>query len=247
MVQAVLYVGHGSRSRAAIEEAVQFINKCRGEINVPIQEVCFLELEAPHVVEGIANCVDRGATKIAIVPVFLLAANHAKKDVPSKIEIGKALYPQVDMTYGEVLGVHPKIITSIYERVAEQRLNNTSNAYVLLVGRGSSDLAVKRDLTTIAQRLQKEYLFHSVDVCFLYGMKPSFEEALWKLRQVRDQQVYIVPYLLFTGILKNRIKQKIKQQNVNGQPFILCDSLGYNEQIKQVLVERTNALLYESS
>lgn len=242
-MQAVLYVGHGSRMQAGVQEAVQFIEKCKPMIDAPIQEVCFLELAAPDIVEGIANCVERGATKIAIIPILLLAAKHAKEDIPFEIGVAKILYPDIELTYGDVLGIHPKIITSLYERVIEQNVEVSEDAYVLLVGRGSSDSAVKEDLTKIAQLLKEEHSFKAVDVCFLYGAKPSFEETLLNLQQASNRQIFVIPYLLFTGILMNGIEKKIEQQNVKDQRFILCESLGYHEHIQHVLIERVNELL----
>ena len=47
-------------------------------IDVPIQEICFLELAAPSMDEGITKCVERGATKIAVVPILLLTAAPCK-------------------------------------------------------------------------------------------------------------------------------------------------------------------------
>ncbi|KXH81793.1 sirohydrochlorin chelatase [Sporosarcina sp. HYO08] len=245
-MQAVLFVGHGSRMQAGVQEAIQFIEKCKPMIDVPIQEVCFLELTAPNIIEGIANCVERGANKIAVIPILLLAAKHAKEDIPFEIEVAKTLYPDIEFTYGKVFGIHPKIITSLYERVIEQNVEVSEDAYVLLVGRGSSDPAVKHDLTKIAQLLKSEYSFKAVDVCFLYGAKPSFEEALLKLQQASNRQVFVIPYLLFTGILLNGIEKKIERQNLNGQRLILCESLGYHEQIQHVLVERVNELLIQT-
>jgi sirohydrochlorin ferrochelatase len=114
---------------------------------------------------------------------------------------------------------------------------------VLLIGRGSSDSAVKRDLSQIARLFEKKYPFANVDVCFLYGAKPSFEEALEKLGNNDYKQVFIIPYLLFTGILMNGIKKKIAQQSSDEQQIILCENLGYHNYIQDVLVERVNELL----
>ena len=107
-------------------------------------------------IEGIAKCVERGATKIAVVPILLLTANHANEDIPFEIEVGKIMYPDVEFTYGKALGIHPKIVDSLYDRIIEQQVPIAEDAQVLLVGRGSSDPAVKRDLTEIAQLIAQK-------------------------------------------------------------------------------------------
>ena len=157
--------------------------------------------------------------------------------------MGKIKYPDIEFTYGKAFGIHPKIVDSLYDRVVEQQVVIAEDAQVLLVGRGSSDPAVKHDLTEIAQLLAKKYSFNKVDVCFLYGAEPSFDEALQQLQQTAHRQVFIIPYLLFSGILMNGIEKKIGQQSTANQQYILCENLGYHKYIQDVLVERVNELL----
>lgn len=242
-MQAVLYVGHGSRLKAGADEAIQFIERCKTHIDVPIQEISFLELAEPTIEEGIAKCVERGATSIAVVPILLLTAHHANDDIPFEIEVAKIMYPDVIFTYGKALGIHPKIVDSLYDRIVEQQVPIAEDAHVLLIGRGSSDPAVKKDLTEIARQLKGKYSFSNVDVSFLYGAKPSFEDALLQLKKDEHQQVFIIPYLLFTGILMKNIEENVAQQFPNDERIILCNSLGYHRAVEEVLVERVNELL----
>lgn len=88
-MQAILYVAHGSRVKAGVEQAKIFLKSVQQEIEIPIQEICFLELATPTIADGIASCINRGATAIAIVPILLLAAQHAKHDIPSEIDKAK--------------------------------------------------------------------------------------------------------------------------------------------------------------
>ncbi|MCM3109505.1 sirohydrochlorin chelatase [Lederbergia lenta] len=242
-MQAVLYIGHGSRVKAGVREAIHFIEKAKAHIDVSIQEVCFLELAEPNIMEGITQCVERGATQIAIIPILLLTAGHAKEDIPIEIEKAKMKYPQIRFTYGETFGIHPKLIDSLYDRILEQNVEISSNAMILLVGRGSSDPVVKQDLSQIANCLKETYHFQKVDICFLYGAKPHFDEALIKLQKAKHKQVFIIPYLLFSGLLMNGIEKKISQIKGENQQLILCETLGYHPNFQTVLLERVNELL----
>jgi len=127
-VQAVLYVGHGSRVKAGADEAMNFIENSKQMIDIGIQEVCFLELVKPSILEGISKCVARGATKIAVVPILLLTAVHANEDIPLEIEKAKLKYPSITFTYGRAFGIHSKIIDSLYDRVLEQKNENNCRA-----------------------------------------------------------------------------------------------------------------------
>ncbi|MFJ7370525.1 sirohydrochlorin chelatase [Lysinibacillus sp. NPDC098008] len=239
-MQAILYIAHGSRVKAGVEQAVTFLQGVQQEVYVPIQEICFLELATPTIAEGIANCIYKGATTIAVMPILLLAAQHAKHDIPHEIAKAQKQYPYVKFTYGAPLGVHELLIDTLQARILEQQQPNP-HARVLLIGRGSSDPAVKRDLANIATRLRTKYHYKAVDTCFLYGMGPTFEEWLQQ-EQYKQQQVFIVPYLLFTGILRQSITKRL--QGVEGKNIILCESLGYDDNVKKVLVERIDELLH---
>lgn len=70
-MKAVLYICHGSRLKAAKEEAVAFITSCMNRVEASIQEVCFLELASPTIDEGFRTCVKRGATEVIVIPVFI--------------------------------------------------------------------------------------------------------------------------------------------------------------------------------
>lgn len=124
-----------------------------------------MELAAPTIAEGIESCIKRGATAIAIMPILLLAAQHAKHDIPLEIDKAKIQYPTVKFTYGEPLGVHELLIDTLHARILATR-SLTDQASVLLIGRGSSDPAVQLVLAKIATRLRDKYAYVAVDTCF---------------------------------------------------------------------------------
>ena len=239
-MQAILYIAHGSRVKEGVEQAVTFLQGVQQEVDVAIQEICFLELATPTIAESIASCIQKGATAIAVMPILLLAAQHAKQDIPKEMAKAQKQYPYVKFTYGEPLGIHERLIDTLQARIIEKQQPN-SNASVLLIGRGSSDPAVKRDLAKIAKRLRAKYHYKAVDTCFLYGMGPTFEDWLQQDKG-KQQQVFIVPYLLFTGILRQSIAKRL--QGFDSQNIMLCESLGYDANVKKVLVERIDKLLH---
>lgn len=243
-MQAVLYVAHGSRVKAGVEEARQFIESVKPQIDVDIQEICFLELADPSIVEGVSACVAKGATDIAIIPILLLTANHAKQDIPLELDKAKELYPDVSFTLGKPFGIHEKLINSLHERVQQKSTKQNEEIDVLLIGRGSSDESVQYDFQQIADNLKGKYHYAKVDICFLYGKGPSFENALEHLQNNRKNPVYVVPYILFTGLLKIGIQKKMAQLGFNDDEAVLCECLGYDDNVRQVLIERVKETLY---
>lgn len=237
-MQAILYVGHGTRLQKGVEEVIQFIEKTKKSLHIPIQEISFLELVNPAILEGIANCVKRGATSIAIAPILLLEAQHAKVDIPKEIEKAKKIYPNVRLTMGKTFGLHDCLIDEIFNRIKDSDSNISYDAEVLLIARGSSDPSVVKDMKKIVERFKEKYHFNNVNFCFLYGAQPSFDESLQEMIRQKPKKVYIVPYLLFSGLLKNGIQSKINGLEVDNSKLVLCESLGYGENVRQVLIER---------
>lgn len=240
-MQAVLYVAHGSRVKEGVNEALTFIGEVIPHISAPIQQESFLELAEPTIMQGVAACVEQGATEIAVAPILLLTANHLNKDIPYEIEEAKKKFPKVTFSIGQALGIDGRLVS-----VLEKRLRETGESYqganVLLVGRGSSDPAVKRDLSQIAGLLQEQARLNKVSTCFLYGKGVSFEDALQQL-MTEDRKTFIIPYLLFSGLLKQHIQEKISNIQNDNRAVHLCNCLGYDEQVQHVFIDRIIQLL----
>lgn len=242
-MDAVLYICHGSRVKKGCDQAIEFIERSKLKVDVPIQEVCFLELANPTIEQGFKKCVEQGATRIAIVPVLLLTAGHAKVDIPEEIHKVYQHYPHVKVAYGTPFGVDDQIVDILLERIKETEVPIQKDAMVLLVGRGSSDPEVKNDFREIAKRLAYKGGFEHVDTCYLAATTPKLLDGLKQASESGYSQVFVLPYLLFTGILMNEIRTELKRWNKADQEFILVNYLGYRNALSNILQDRVNSLL----
>jgi sirohydrochlorin ferrochelatase len=247
-MEAILYICHGSRVPAACEEAISFIRGCMNHRPEVIQEYCFLELADPTIEAAYEKCVQRGATSILAVPVLLLTAAHAKKDIPDLLYEIARQFPDVTLKYGNPIGVHPKMIDILTERITETGERITSESLVLVVGRGSSDPDVKRDLREITKLLSIKLNGARVEDCYLTAAEPSFQATLENSRYSGADSVFVIPYLLFTGILMKGLAKEITHiTETTKQNYVLCDYLGYHPNIKMILDERITELKKEIS
>ena len=243
-MKALLFICHGTRLRKGRIEAEEFVRLCMASVDVPIKEICFLELSEPSIAQGFDTCIQKGATSISVVPVFLLSANHIKIDIPKELRHLQTKYPETEVIYGRAFGVHEAIPHLLWEKITKSAISINGNSQVLLVGRGSTDGDVKRDLEKIASNVQSHYGIPSIQACFLTGSSPSFEEALWCVRE-KYAQVIVVPYLLFSGLLINGMKLTINRYlQQSQQKVILCDTLGYHPILKEVLLTRIKETLH---
>jgi len=237
-MQAILYIGHGTRYIKGVAETYDFIQSVKSSVKVPIQEVAFLEIVTPSIEQGVRRCIELGATKIALVPLLLLTAQHAKVDIPEQLETVQKKYPLVHFTYGEPFGIHENLLQTVLQKVAKQNQSIGECDELLLIGRGSSDPAIQKDMEEICALLEQQSSFEKVRACYLYGKGLSFEEALVHYSKEKNKQVFIVPYLLFSGLLSVGIEKKMKEWRQENPQLILCEKLGYNDNVKKVLLER---------
>ena len=236
-MKAVLYICHGSRVKAGQTAALDFIEKTMLTVDAPIQEACFLELAEPSIGQGIVRCIEQGATEIIAVPVLLLHAGHAKYDIPQALEQAIAPYPGIPLYYGEPFGVHPQLVEVLVDRMVETAGGIPDDASVLIVGRGSSDPIVQDYFTDILRLFKKRTGLAEVEIGFLAACGPSFEDALDGILQRGAKQVFILPYLLFTGILMKSMERTV-QQLATDSTVSLCSPLGYDPLISGILRQR---------
>ncbi|WP_096201130.1 sirohydrochlorin chelatase [Bacillus sp. FJAT-45350] len=247
-MQAILYVGHGSRVKEGNYQFESFIERVKNVIDFPIQEHCYIEIAEPSIKEGIALCMSKGATAITVIPVLLLSAGHAKVDIPIEIKEAKKKYPHIKFTYGKPLGVEQNMIDIVGDRLIEGGLSVSDSftfeerqeVSVLLVGRGSSDSDANSDLAKIARLIWEQYPVKEVEICYLAATRPNFDEGLTKVVSGSQQKIIVIPYLLFTGILMKRMEQKIQsiKQLTENKDIQLCNYLGYHRLLVNVLKKR---------
>ncbi|KHD86614.1 sirohydrochlorin chelatase [Heyndrickxia ginsengihumi] len=238
--QGVLYVSHGSRIAQATAEASECIQQAQKQVDVRLQEICYLEIAKPDIAEGIERLVRRGASHIAIVPVLLLSAGHYYEDIPKAIVQAKKRFPQIIFTYGKPLGVQDRLVDILVERVIETGIFNNLSTNILLVGRGSRNPETIHDINRIAEKLQNKLQTHSIKVCFLAACKPSFDDTLKQIAEKEHAPIIVLPYLWFTGLLIKSMKKKVDSLNQEGNHVVLADYLGLHPHIVQALVERVN-------
>ncbi|KDE50252.1 MULTISPECIES: sirohydrochlorin chelatase [Geobacillus] len=241
-MEAVLYVSHGSRIAAARHEAARFVEQCRRTIDIPIQELCFVELAEPDIVTGVDRCVAQGATRVIVVPLLLLSAGHAKHDIPAALDIARRRHPSVDILCGAPFGVHETMIDIIIDRISEQSAPLDGESMILLVGRGSSDPDTKRDMSAIAALLKEKTNVPHVDVCFLAAIRPTLDEGLERAHASAYRRVFVVPYLLFTGVLMKTIERKLQGFSVSDKQWRLCSYLGYHPRLVLHIQQQVSSL-----
>ncbi len=204
---ALLIVGHGSRdSRGAAEfhDLVDLVRRRNPSLTV---EGGFIELSRPPISECVDRLADRGARNVAAVPLMLLAAGHAKDDIPATLVREKTGHPEMSFSYGRALGIRPELLELMDERISTVVLEEEKGEIaVLLVGRGSSDPDANSDLSKIARLFYEGRPYPVVESAYVSMTPPDVAEGLDRCLKLGAKHVVVFSYFLFTGILEERIR-----------------------------------------
>lgn len=237
-MKAILYIGHGTRSKEGAAEAKTFVHRVMERIDVEIQEISFLELTKPDIEEGFLRCVNRGATEITVIPLFLLAAGHIKEDIPLALIALRKKYPNIRVNIRDPFGVQGKILDGIAELARETVMDISSQDSILIVGRGSSDDSIHTAFAEITKGIRERLGTDEVSVCYLAAAEPRLEEGLESISENTTGRIIVIPYLLFSGLLLNEVNQKVKKRQNQGQFIIHTGSLSKHRVIEDIIIER---------
>jgi sirohydrochlorin ferrochelatase len=116
---AVLLIAHGSRQQSANDDLHALAAQLTAQGTYPIVEACFLELSEPDIPTGGEKCVSRGASRVLMIPYFLSAGIHLRRDLTAARDQLSRLHPLVDFRLGAALGPHPLLDALVTERIRE--------------------------------------------------------------------------------------------------------------------------------
>jgi sirohydrochlorin ferrochelatase len=115
---ALLLIAHGSRQEEANADLYHIVAGLR-ERGYPIVEASFLELAEPNIAEGGRLCVAQGADRVVLVPYFLSAGVHVRRDLAAARNHLAQRFVCVEFQLAEPLGRHPLLLEVVAERVRE--------------------------------------------------------------------------------------------------------------------------------
>jgi len=224
---ALLIVGHGTRDAEGAQDFRAFVQRVARRAPQVVEAVDggFIELSAPPVGEAVTRLVEAGHRRVAAVPLVLVAAGHAKGDIPGSLNRERLRHPGLSFSYGRPLGVHPTILSLLEARLdtvlpREER----ADAAVLLVGRGSTDPDANAEVYRAARLLWEGRGIGMVETAFVSLAHPSVEEGLERCRRLGAKRIVVLPYFLFRGVLPDRIAEQAAGYDV--APVIGdCDEL----------------------
>jgi sirohydrochlorin ferrochelatase len=118
MPSAILLIAHGSRHAEANADLHHVAAELRAR-GSSIVVASFLELASPDIAEGGRQCVQAGADQVVLVPYFLSAGLHVRRDLTCAQQDLAKEHPGVAFVLAEPLGRHPLLVEVVSQRAQE--------------------------------------------------------------------------------------------------------------------------------
>jgi len=223
----------------------------------------FIELSAPPLRDAVAALVaagpGSGAGNMVAVPMMLVAAGHAKGDIPAALARERTRHPGLSWTYGRPLGPHPALLGLLAARIAAAAPAAPAPApaapaaaggadsppAVLVVGRGSSDPDANADVVKTTRLLWEGRGYPLAETAFVSLTSPSVAEGLERCRLLGARRIVVARYFLFPGVLPDRVADQAADfAAAHPELDIRCsDVLGDCDEIAALVYERYHEAL----
>ena len=254
-MSALLIVGHGTRDEQGAAEFRAFVGRVRKRADATgaADAVAggFIELSPPPLKDAVGELVAEGHRDLTAVPLILLAAGHAKGDIPAALARERERHPGLRTRYARPLGPHPVILDLLRRRLHEALTapapapaSGAAADAVLLVGRGTTDPDANADLYRAGRLLwetSRELGVRQVEAAFVSLAEPSVAEGLDRLRTLGARRVVVLPFFLFPGVLPTRIHAQTAawlEQDGGSTAAVVADVIGDSDELADLVLER---------
>lgn len=111
--RGLLLFAHGARDPRWAEPFEAVVRRAQaGDPGVEVR-LAFLELMTPSLPDAGAALAQAGCERVDIVPLFLGAGGHVRKDIPALVAALEQAWPQVQWRLQRAIGESPRLIDAM--------------------------------------------------------------------------------------------------------------------------------------
>ncbi len=241
----IVVAGHGSRDPDAVREFEALVELVRARAVGQVVTHGYLEFSSPTIDEAVRTNLDAGSKEVAVVPGVLLAARHAKNDMPAEVLALARDFPAIDFHFGAPLGLHPKLLQLAQERIVAAEGTSTqtvrrADTCLVLVGRGTTDPDANGDVAKMARMLEEGMGFGAAHVCYSGTAAPLVADGLKAAARMGYARLVVLPFFLFDGVLVKRIYAAADDlaEREPGIEVLKAGYFGVHPLLADVMIER---------
>jgi precorrin-8X/cobalt-precorrin-8 methylmutase len=242
---SIVVAAHGSRDPQALREVESLLAMMKRQM--PGQAIAhgFLEFALPTIDDAVREVIGGGAARVVMLPALLLAATHAKNDMPGELALLERQFPGVEFHFGAPTDLHPLLLQLAQQRIveAETRSDRTirrADTCLVVVGRGTNDPDANSDVSKLARMLEEGMGFGASFVCYAGTAEPDLTVGLRRAARLGCERIVVFPYFLFDGVLVKRIYSAADELQARhpGLEVLKAGYLGAHDTVARVFLER---------
>ncbi|MEC5164007.1 MULTISPECIES: precorrin-8X methylmutase [unclassified Janthinobacterium] len=241
----IVVAGHGSRDPDAVREFEALVELVRARAPNDVVTHGYLEFSSPTIAEAVTANLAAGSRQLAVVPGVLLAARHAKNDMPAEVQAMARDYPDIDFHFGAPLNLHPKLLQLAQQRIVEAEATSPAtvrrgDTCLVLVGRGTTDPDANGDVSKMARMLEEGMGFGAAYVCYSGTATPLVADGLRAAARMGYARLVVLPFFLFDGVLVKRIYAAADdlREREPGIEVLKAGYFGAHPHVADVMIER---------
>ena len=113
MTQGILLFAHGARDPDWARPFEAVLESIRAASPNTPAELAFLEFMSPDIAGAAQRLAKAGCTRVSVVPLFLGAGGHVRKDLPALLNELSARHSTVQWTLCPAIGEVPAVIEAM--------------------------------------------------------------------------------------------------------------------------------------
>ena len=246
----IIVAGHGSRDPDGVAEFEQLVALIKQRAPQHVVTHGYLEFSSPTLDQAVQSQIDGGVQQVVMVPGILLAASHAKNDLPSELLLAAKTHTDVDFYFAAPLGLHPLLLQVVRERIVAAEATSAKtvrreDTCLVLVGRGTNDPDANGEVSKFARMLEEGMGFGTAVVCYSGTAKPLVTDGLRAAAQLGYSRLIVVPFFLFDGVLVKRIYAAVDdlQEREPELEILKAGYLGAHPSVAEVILTRAQEAL----
>lgn len=237
-MDALLLVGHGSLRKASGTAMLRLADHLRERGVAPIVAAGFLNFSQPTFAEAIQDCVDAGATRVAVQPYLLIDGFYSRRLLPKLLAEARVAHPDLHLTATAPLGFHSALVSLVSARASLTDAPALPTG-LLIMAHGTPFPNANAPIEQLAREL--EHRFASVAVGYLELNDPSIPDAAADLVLSGVSRIVALPYFLHLGehvatdlpLQVQRLRERYRDIR-----FHLAEQLGYDPLIADIIEDR---------
>jgi sirohydrochlorin ferrochelatase len=240
----LLLVGHGTRNAAGCAEFHKLGSLVAERLPETPVRTCFLELAQPTIGEAVKELVSHGARRIIAVPILLLAAGHAKDDIPAALRAASQRAGGVEIVMTEHLGGHGAILAQSAARFRAELESDVElspdETLGVLVGRGNRDDAAQAEMRMFFEQWAANIPAADVRLAYLAMASPPLDDVLDNVATLDFRCIVVQPHMLFQGDLLDRLSARVAHHATctPDKTWRLAPQLGPDEKLANAVIDR---------